>query len=161
MNELSGDYETQLSKSLHETNTLIEKLSKLNTSMMETKNDIKALDTLVKSVTQDCLQLIKVWNKSNGLKKVKKLQSNQTNIPKTENVDVSDKMSSFLLALDLESPYNRVDITRTIQDYIKKHNLIHDDDIIFDETLSTLFNEEKCTFFNLHTLISKHITTSK
>lgn len=162
----SEEYETQLSKSLHETNSLIEKLSNLTNLMIETKNNIKTLDSIVKSVTQDCLQLIKVWNKSNGLKKMKKIQTNQKNTPKNEIIEVSEKMSEFLSTLTTfknKDSYTKVNVTRAILDYIQTQELNKTGDIItFDEPLLSLFQDKTdASFFDLHKLIANHFIIIK
>jgi chromatin remodeling complex protein RSC6 len=127
--------------------------------MIETKNDIKNLDAIVKSVTQDCLQLIKVWNKSNGFKKMKKIQTNQKNIPKNEIIEVSEKMSEFLSNhTSLKDSYTKINVTRAILDYIQTQELNKNNDIItFDEPLLYLFEDKNDTsFFELHKLIATH-----
>jgi upstream activation factor subunit UAF30 len=78
---------------------------------------------------------------------------------------ISKELAAFL-EVDPETEISRIDATRKINAYIRKHNLQNPQDrrkIICDDKLMALLNpepNEEVNFFNLQTLMKKHYVKS-
>jgi chromatin remodeling complex protein RSC6 len=120
--------------------------------------DLKQMTTMVKTLQKDYNKVQKT-----SAKKPKKSASTKTRTPSgfAKPTKLSDELCSFL-GVPAGSQLARTEVTRVLNEYIKKHNLQDTNDkrtIVPDEKLSSILKLEgdsKLTYFNLQTFIKHH-----
>lgn len=120
--------------------------------------DLKQMTTMVKTLQKEYNKVQKT-----SVKKPKKSASTKTRTPSgfAKPTKLSDELCSFL-GVPAGSQLARTEVTRVLNEYIKKHNLQDSNDkrtIVPDEKLSSILKLEgdsKLTYFNLQTFIKHH-----
>lgn len=123
-------------------------------------NDLKAIITIVKSLQKDNIKLQKQTNK-----KTKKAASggSRTLSGFAKPSQLSDQLCEFM-NIAKGTSMARTEVTRMINEYIKKNNLQDAGDkrhIIPDAKLKQILNlgaDDKLTYFNLQKFMKHHFT---
>lgn len=145
--------------------SLIDKVNAETTSLRESKSKGCAGVRFMRSVVRD----LNTLNKDLGRVFKQKTKTKRTNANSgfMKPVDISPEMAKFA-GWDAKSQHSRVDVTKYLCDYIKKHNLQNQADkrkIVPDKKLRKLLNisskdTEDLTYFRLQQRIQHHFPKS-
>jgi chromatin remodeling complex protein RSC6 len=137
--------------------SLTVKLNALVQNLTSVQNVIKEAQVTVKALTKEVNALLKQKSRSSQ----KKNRAPRAPSGFAKQTIVSDEMYDFL-GVERGTMISRTDVTRKINEYIKSKNLQDPQDkriILPDASLQKILAstpEDKLTYFNLQTFLSKH-----
>lgn len=137
--------------------SLLDMKQKVKDTMVMCKDVLQMISDFERTLNKD----VKVARKLHSKKVAKSKSASNSNSGFTKLGHVSTEMCKFLGVPD-DHQLARVDVTREITDYCKKHNLQKEEDkrvLLPDKKLSNLLKLDKdvtLTFFNLQKYLKNH-----
>lgn len=137
--------------------SLLDMKQKVKDTMVMCKDVLQMISDFEKTLNKD----VKVARKLHSKKVAKSKSASNSNSGFTKLGHVSTEMCKFL-GVPEDHQLARVDVTREITDYCKKHNLQKEEDkrvLLPDKKLSSLLKLDKdvtLTFFNLQKYLKNH-----